>query len=181
VGVAQAIYDNQAEWPDELAFERGEILRVLNERPCKKVQYFEKAKERKFSQKICVKCAALYKLYAFHLEYFFEENLSMGKVKFYFTNITKEENRLLQYRIKYNYVDFRYANCHTITIPVLNATIINNNGARNLLFILSTNSGVGINTGWWCCINKNGRRGIVPANRLRMLHRFDQNTSPQEK
>ncbi|VBB33291.1 unnamed protein product, partial [Acanthocheilonema viteae] len=23
VGVAQAIYDNQAEWPDELAFERG--------------------------------------------------------------------------------------------------------------------------------------------------------------
>ncbi|VDM96511.1 unnamed protein product, partial [Onchocerca ochengi] len=33
VGVAQAIYDNQAEWPDELAFERGEILRVLNERP----------------------------------------------------------------------------------------------------------------------------------------------------
>ncbi|KAM3722122.1 Enhancer of filamentation [Dirofilaria immitis] len=77
VGVAQAIYDNQAEWPDELAFERGEILRVLNERPC-------------------------------------------------------------------------------------------------------ANSGVGINTGWWCCINKNGRRGIVPANRLRMLHRFDQNTSPQE-
>ncbi|VDM96796.1 unnamed protein product [Thelazia callipaeda] len=34
VGVAQAIYDNQAEWPDELTFKRGEILRVLNERPC---------------------------------------------------------------------------------------------------------------------------------------------------
>uniref|UniRef100_A0A8R1XPX2 SH3 domain-containing protein n=1 Tax=Onchocerca volvulus TaxID=6282 RepID=A0A8R1XPX2_ONCVO len=76
VGVAQAIYDNQAEWPDELAFERGEILRVLNERPC-------------------------------------------------------------------------------------------------------TNSGLAINTGWWCCINKNGKRGIVPANRLRMLHRFDQNNLPQ--
>lgn len=35
IGVARAVYDNEAEWPDELAFERGEILRVLDERPCK--------------------------------------------------------------------------------------------------------------------------------------------------
>ncbi|VDM46885.1 unnamed protein product [Toxocara canis] len=35
IGVAKALYDNEAEWPDELAFERGEILRVLDERPCK--------------------------------------------------------------------------------------------------------------------------------------------------
>uniref|UniRef100_A0A0M3ISC8 SH3 domain-containing protein n=1 Tax=Ascaris lumbricoides TaxID=6252 RepID=A0A0M3ISC8_ASCLU len=33
IGVARAVYDNEAEWPDELAFERGEILRVLDERP----------------------------------------------------------------------------------------------------------------------------------------------------
>ncbi|VBB31775.1 unnamed protein product [Acanthocheilonema viteae] len=48
------------------------------------------------------------------------------------------------------------------------------------MITFGANSGIRINTGWWCCINKNGRRGIVPANRLRMLHRFDQNTSPQE-
>lgn len=46
-------------------------------------------------------------------------------------------------------------------------------------YILGVNGIGGINAGWWRCINKNGRRGIVPANRLRMLHRFDRDNSPQ--
>ncbi|VDK63987.1 unnamed protein product [Anisakis simplex] len=33
VGVAKALYDNEAEWADELAFEKDEILRVLDEQP----------------------------------------------------------------------------------------------------------------------------------------------------
>lgn len=40
-------------------------------------------------------------------------------------------------------------------------------------------NGGGVGVGWWCCINQDGRRGFVPANRLRMLHRFDRTTSPQ--
>lgn len=33
VGVAEAIFDNESEWPDELGFRRGERLRVLDTRP----------------------------------------------------------------------------------------------------------------------------------------------------
>uniref|UniRef100_A0A915BM51 C2H2-type domain-containing protein n=2 Tax=Parascaris univalens TaxID=6257 RepID=A0A915BM51_PARUN len=69
IGVARAVYDNEAEWPDELAFKRGEILRVLDERPCA--------------------------------------------------------------------------------------------------------SGNESHSGWWYCVNKDGQRGLVPSNRLRMMHRFD--------
>uniref|UniRef100_A0A914WW92 SH3 domain-containing protein n=1 Tax=Plectus sambesii TaxID=2011161 RepID=A0A914WW92_9BILA len=65
IGLAEAVFDNVAEWPDELAFRRGDLLRVLDDRP-----------------------------------------------------------------------------------------------------------GDGVADGWWLCADQRGRRGIVPANRLRMMHRF---------
>lgn len=33
IGLAEALYDNEAEWPDELAFRRGEILRIYDQNP----------------------------------------------------------------------------------------------------------------------------------------------------
>ncbi|VDN58283.1 unnamed protein product [Dracunculus medinensis] len=34
IGVAIALYDNIAEWSNELDFKRNELLRVIDERPC---------------------------------------------------------------------------------------------------------------------------------------------------
>ncbi|EYC00910.1 hypothetical protein Y032_0112g332 [Ancylostoma ceylanicum] len=31
----------------------------------------------------------------------------------------------------------------------------------------------GISDGWWLCVDRNGRKGLAPANRLQVMHRFD--------
>ncbi|PIO73789.1 variant SH3 domain protein [Teladorsagia circumcincta] len=31
----------------------------------------------------------------------------------------------------------------------------------------------GISEGWWLCVDKDGRKGLAPANRLQVMHRFD--------
>jgi hypothetical protein len=33
IAVAEALYDNVSEWPDELAFGKGDLLRVIDDRP----------------------------------------------------------------------------------------------------------------------------------------------------
>lgn len=42
----------------------------------------------------------------------------------------------------------------------------------DLLRVLDERPGDGVADGWWLCADQRGRRGIVPANRLRMMHRF---------
>lgn len=36
----------------------------------------------------------------------------------------------------------------------------------------------GISDGWWLCVDRNGRKGLAPANRLQVMHRFDKGVSP---
>lgn len=35
-----------------------------------------------------------------------------------------------------------------------------------------------LSTGWWLCENSDGKRGIVPANRIQVMRRFDDGVSP---
>ncbi|CAD6196003.1 unnamed protein product [Caenorhabditis auriculariae] len=43
----------------------------------------------------------------------------------------------------------------------------------DVLRVLSKNPGIdGISEGWWLCVDRKGRKGVVPANRLQVMQRF---------
>ncbi|VDO82229.1 unnamed protein product [Heligmosomoides polygyrus] len=37
----------------------------------------------------------------------------------------------------------------------------------------------GVSAGWCLCVDRDGRKGLAPANRLQVMHRFDNGVSHQ--